>query len=148
MSDQADLLRQLVRHAASELAPPVSSQRLIVVCGGKGGVGTTTVAVQLAAALAALGRPCVLVDADLGRADATSLCGLAPPAGLAELLEGRSGAGPLLLKHSAGMHVLPAAWAPCEVCEPTLAAGRRLASELQRLAETHGWVVVDAGSQR
>ena len=47
--------------------------RKIVVSAGKGGVGTTTVAVNLAVSLARLGCRTVLVDADLSGADATAV---------------------------------------------------------------------------
>jgi len=40
--------------------------KVIAVTGGKGGVGKTTVAVNLGVALAMRGREVLLVDADLG----------------------------------------------------------------------------------
>ncbi|HYM29387.1 MAG TPA: P-loop NTPase, partial [Steroidobacteraceae bacterium] len=42
--------------------------RVIAVTGGKGGVGKTSVAVNLATALARRGRRVVLLDGDLGLA--------------------------------------------------------------------------------
>ncbi|MBL8764910.1 MAG: P-loop NTPase [Phycisphaerae bacterium] len=51
---------------------------LITVASGKGGVGKTTVAVNLAVALAGLGRRAVVVDADFGVANADVLLGLTP----------------------------------------------------------------------
>lgn len=148
MPDQADMLRQLARSAAGAEAAPSAPLKLLLVCSAKGGVGTTTVAVQLAAALAELGRGSVLVDADLGRADATSLLGLSPRIGLESLLEGRTGIESLLSCVADGVRLLPAAWAPSEPCQPTLSAGRRLISELRRLPADSGWIVVDGGSRR
>jgi flagellar biosynthesis protein FlhG len=54
--------------------------RIIAVGGGKGGVGKTLVSTHLALALAARGHRTLLVDADLGGANAHSLLGIAPPA--------------------------------------------------------------------
>ena len=52
--------------------------QVIAVTGGKGGVGKTTVAVNLSLALAKMGRRVVLLDADLGLANIDILLGLTP----------------------------------------------------------------------
>ena len=60
---------------ASELAAPV---QVIAVTGGKGGTGKTSVAVNLATALAQMGRKTMLLDGDLGLANVDVLLGLTP----------------------------------------------------------------------
>lgn len=90
MHDQASHLRQLVlranRQAAAEhTAPP----RLVVLSGGKQGVGCTTLAVNLAVALTAHGCRTVLVDADLGQADAAALCDCSESPDIGDVLAGR-----------------------------------------------------------
>ena len=69
----------------SPLANPV---RVIAVTGGKGGVGKTSVAVNLATGLAAAGRRVVLLDGDLGMANVDVLLGLSPRYTLAHVLSG------------------------------------------------------------
>jgi flagellar biosynthesis protein FlhG len=59
----------------SGLAQPV---QVIAVTGGKGGVGKTSVSVNLATALAASGKRVVLLDGDLGLANADVFLGLSP----------------------------------------------------------------------
>ena len=62
--------------------------RIIAVAGGKGGVGKSTIAVNLALALGRLGHRVTLVDADLGAANLHTMLGLLnPPAGLADFLD-------------------------------------------------------------
>jgi MinD-like ATPase involved in chromosome partitioning or flagellar assembly len=64
MLDQANDLRELVRQCAMPHSrPAVPPPRRIVLCGGKGGVGTTTLGVNLAAMLTRLGTPAEFVDA-------------------------------------------------------------------------------------
>ena len=64
MDDQAKELRQLVRqHARHDTDDGNPRPRRVVVTSGKGGVGTTTVAVNLAVALARQGPRVLLVDA-------------------------------------------------------------------------------------
>ena len=96
MPDQAYDLRQLathrqharegVRHRLCEApsgpfrqtVPGTFAGRpaLLAVAGGKGGVGTTTVALGLARALARTGKRIMLVDADARGGDAAMLCGI------------------------------------------------------------------------
>jgi flagellar biosynthesis protein FlhG len=91
--DQATRLRALVDalaetgpgRAATPGAPEGGAQRaapagplLLTIASGKGGVGKTSIAVNLAIALTRLRRRVVLVDADLGVANADLLCGLTP----------------------------------------------------------------------
>ncbi len=54
-------------------------RRIIAVGGGKGGIGKTLVSVNLAVALAELGQQVVLLDADLGGANAHTCLGIAQP---------------------------------------------------------------------
>ena len=62
--------------------------RSIAIAGGKGGVGKTTVAVNLGMALAMGGRDVVLLDADLAMANIDVLLGLQPTRHLGHMLEG------------------------------------------------------------
>jgi len=132
------------REAAARRA--VAAPKLIVVASGKGGVGTTTAAVNLAVSLARDGRRTVLVDADLGRADATRLCRVDDVYTVADVLAGRRGVHEILVRGPAGVQVLPGAWATGNLtdCEP--AAQQRLLDELARLGPHADYIVIDAGS--
>lgn len=60
--------------------------RTIAIASGKGGVGKTSAAVNLSIALSGMGVRTVLVDADLGAANADVLCGLKPRARLDQVI--------------------------------------------------------------
>ncbi len=62
--------------------------KTIAIASGKGGVGKTNVAVNLAVALARMGRRVMLFDADLGLANADLLLGLRPLRSLHDLVTG------------------------------------------------------------
>lgn len=148
MPDQANRLRLLMRGGAREAAlrPQAAAPQLVVVASGKGGVGTTTAAVNLAASLARDGRRTVLVDADLGRADATRLCRVDDVYTVADVLVGRRSVHETLVRGPAGVQVLPGAWAAgaASDCEPD--SQQRLLDELARLGPHADYIVVDAGS--
>jgi flagellar biosynthesis protein FlhG len=59
---------------------------VIAITSGKGGVGKTNTAVNLAVTLAACGLKASLVDADLGLANADVLCGITPTTRLDSVL--------------------------------------------------------------
>ena len=94
MSDQADGLRQLVRaRSGASTATATSAKagpraRSLVLTSGKGGVGTSNLALNLAIALGERGGRVVLVDADLGLANIDLLCGLVPTCDLGDVLAG------------------------------------------------------------
>jgi flagellar biosynthesis protein FlhG len=148
MSDQASRLRRLMFDGTSRGAPDADecAPRLVVVTGGKGGVGTTTVAVNLAVALALDGRRTVLVDADLGRADAATLCRAGDGNTVADVLAGRLSVHEALVRGPAGILVLPGAWATGHDSECSPTSQERLLSELSRLGPHAEFVVLDAGS--
>ncbi|EJM69957.1 ATPase involved in chromosome partitioning [Pseudomonas sp. GM55] len=87
----------------------VRSVQVIAVTGGKGGVGKTTVAVNLSLALAKLGRRVVLLDGDFGLANIDVLLGLSLQYTLADLIEGRCELSDVLLRGPGGIRIVPAA---------------------------------------
>lgn len=149
MSDQANRLRLLMLASGREIARRTSADhapRIVVVASGKGGVGTTTVAVNLAVALAGDGRRTVLVDADLGRADASALCRIDDNYSVADVLAGRRGVHETLVRGPAGVQVLPGAWAIGGLADGETRGQQRLLDELIGLGPHADYVVIDAGS--
>ncbi len=100
--DQAHGLRAVAANAQR----PV---RVVAVASGKGGVGKTNVSVNLAVALAEMGRKAMLLDADLGLANIDVLLGLQPRFTLSDVLEGRCGLEDTFLEGPLGITVVPAA---------------------------------------
>ncbi|MEO1007070.1 MAG: P-loop NTPase [Planctomycetota bacterium] len=87
--DQASALRTLASARIAEPSAPMASPRapVIAIASGKGGVGKTTIGVNLAIALSGQGARVALLDADLGLANADLACGLCPTARLGEAIE-------------------------------------------------------------
>jgi flagellar biosynthesis protein FlhG len=85
------------------------SIQTIAVTGGKGGIGKSTVAVNMATALAQAGERVLLLDGDLGLASTDVLLGLTPRFTLQHVLDGERTLEEILLRTRDGVHVVPAA---------------------------------------
>lgn len=103
MSDQAATLRVLRGGKSEDIAP---ARRAVAVTGGKGGIGKSTLSVNLAVAYAQGGAKTLLVDTDLGMADLNLLLGVAPEKNVLDALGGTAVADVLVDTH--GINLLPA----------------------------------------
>jgi flagellar biosynthesis protein FlhG len=147
MSDQAFHLRALVRAAAqADAGPALPPPRKVVVCGGKGGAGATTIAVNLSIALARLGSRVVLVDADMNHADVAALCQLESRDTISDVLSSRRTVHEVLTRGPAGIQIVAGAWSATAVPDCSPAAQDRLLAELDRLGRHADLVVLDVGS--
>jgi len=97
--DQASGLRRLGQHA------PV---KVIAITGGKGGVGKTTVAVNIGTALCELGRRVMLLDADLGLANADVVLGLRTRFNLEHVMSGDCALADVMVTAPSGLKLVPA----------------------------------------
>jgi flagellar biosynthesis protein FlhG len=148
MHDQADELRHLVRQRAASGARYGSGVPLLVVSGGKGGVGTTTIAANLAVALARQGRRAVFVDADLDHGGSANLCQHPQIGSVVDVLKGKRTVHEVLERGPSGIQVLSGAWASGELTDCSAAAQQKFIAELKSLAPHAEVVVIDAGSSR
>jgi flagellar biosynthesis protein FlhG len=143
MSDQASPLRNLVLREAGAGESPRS--RLIVVAGGKSGVGVTTISVNLAVALAKHGLRTVLLDADLERPDAAVLCGCSQSPGLGEVLISKRDIHEVLQRGPAGLQIVSGIAADGKTsCTPK--SQQRLLRQLHSLSKHVDAIVIDAGA--
>ena len=91
--------------------------QVIAVTGGKGGVGKTTIAVNLATSIAARGKQVMLLDGDLGLANVDVFLGLTPRLTLADVLAGSCTLEEILLETPQGFKVVPAASGIAQLAE-------------------------------
>jgi flagellar biosynthesis protein FlhG len=82
--------------------------RTLAITGGKGGIGKTTAAVNLGTALCELGRKVMLLDADLGLANADVLLGLRARFNLEHVIRGDCGLADVIVTAGSGLRLVPA----------------------------------------
>jgi flagellar biosynthesis protein FlhG len=137
--DQAQSLRDRVRAPGAPL-------RVIAVTSGKGGVGKTHVAANLAVLAAKAGRRVLLVDADLGLANADIVLGICPTRHLGHLLDGSASAEEVLTEGPHGIRVLGASSGIQELTRLSDEQKLRLVSAFDPLDEKFDLVLVDCGA--
>lgn len=125
--------------------PPVRAP-IVLVAGGKGGVGKTTLAVNVALALARRKKRTLLVDLDLGLADALVMLKVSARRTIEDALAGRCRFEDCILRTEHGLDVLPASSGTPAMGHLSDAARARLCAALRDLARSYDLVIADASS--
>jgi flagellar biosynthesis protein FlhG len=125
---------------------PPRRARTVLVAGGKGGVGTTSVAVNLAVATAQKGNRTVLVDGDPDGPDVQTLCRLRGRYTISDVLAGRRTLGEALQSGPGGVLILPGAWAAADLVDASDRCQVRLLDQLKGLASRADLIVIDGGN--
>jgi flagellar biosynthesis protein FlhG len=106
--DQAHDLRLLAsQHSLPEASLRGRTARVIAVTSGKGGVGKTTFAANMAVLLARWGKQVILLDCDLGTANVDVLLGLRPRYSLQHVLSRQRRLDEVIVTGPGGVRVVP-----------------------------------------
>jgi len=120
--------------------------RVIGVTSGKGGVGKSNVAANLAVLAARTGLRVLVLDADLGLANVEILYGLKPRYHLGHLLEGDIPVREILADGPEGVKVLPAGHGLQTLTRLDDAQRMRLVAAVDQLEEDFDVIFVDVGA--
>lgn len=117
--------------------------RVISVTSGKGGVGKSTTVVNLAIALAEVGKRVLVLDADLGLANIHVLLGIRPEFTLADVFSGEKQLREILVAGPAGVQIIPAASGVQEIL--CLSADRQimLMEAIESIANQFDYLLID-----
>ena len=150
-TDQAESLRRLAGRTRGDAPSPEPLQireglRVISVTSGKGGVGKSSVVVNLAASLAATGQRVLIVDSTPGIGDICLRLGQQAPYRISQVLSGDVPLEDTVVEVGGGISVLPAAM---EVQQYTSLSPRERVSLLQgmlRLENRFDYFLIDTGA--
>ncbi|MCP3875428.1 MAG: MinD/ParA family protein [Desulfobacteraceae bacterium] len=81
--------------------------RIITITSGKGGVGKTSISLNLSLSLASKGFKVCLFDADLGLANVNILTGIYPDKDLESVISGQLGLNDVIIKNYQGIDIIP-----------------------------------------
>jgi len=137
--DQAHGLRKLVDDSRDRA-------RVIAVSSGKGGVGKTNLSVNLGIALASLGKDVVLVDVDIGLANADVVLGVKTRFDLRHVLIGEVSLESALVEAPGGIRLLAGSSGVRTVSDLDAAQRSFLVSCFEELTYSNDFVLIDTGA--
>lgn len=137
--DQATRLRELVSQNGRH-------SKTLAVISGKGGVGKTNVAVNVSICLAVRGQRVVLVDLDMGLANADLLLGLTPKFTLAQMISGARTLREVILVGPAGIGFVPGASGLADLANLSEFERQSVLMQLKTLDANTDIVVSDCGA--
>jgi flagellar biosynthesis protein FlhG len=116
---------------------------VIAVTSGKGGVGKTNLAINLAAGLSRLGHRALLIDGDFALGSVDVMLGLAPEAHIGHVLSGERTFDQVLLDGPCGTRVLPAGSGVQGLAALTADQHRRFAAAIAAARAEYDFLIVD-----
>ena len=119
---------------------------VLSVGSGKGGVGKTNLAVNLACCLARAGKRVVLLDTDLGLANVDVLLGLTPPKNLFYLFHEKAKLQDILFPTPYGFSILPATSGSGEMAALDQGQKLELLESMDYLEGNIDYLLVDTGA--
>jgi flagellar biosynthesis protein FlhG len=137
--DQATSLREIARRTTNRA-------QTIAITSGKGGVGKTNLSVNLATVLAAMRRRVLLLDADLGLANADILCNVQPRFNLAHVVAGQRTLADVVTPVPAGFSLIPGCSGLAKMADLAEADRRRIVTDLEALSESADALIIDTGA--
>ena len=120
--------------------------RITAVTSGKGGVGKTFMAANLAAALARRGERVLVLDADLGLANLDVVLNLYPKITLHDVFTGKAELNDAILPAPGGFSVLLAGSGLVEYSRLTTEVREQLLAVIQKVAPRFDHILLDTGA--
>ncbi len=120
--------------------------RVIAVTSGKGGVGKTNLAVNLAIALSQLGQRVIVLDMDLGLANVDVLLDVNARYNLAHVIQGKRDIADAIIEAPGGIRILPGASGIESLANVSAEERHMLLQSLQRLQDDTDFIVIDTSA--
>lgn len=139
VQDQASKLR----HAATATT---SGFRTIAITSGKGGVGKTSLAVNLGLLMAGDGHRVALLDGDMGLANVDVLLGMTPKFTLRHVVEGQKDLNEIMLQGPNGLYVIPGSRGVEAMAHLSSAERAQLLDRLGRLKGMFDILLIDTAA--
>lgn len=140
--DQAQELRNIIKK--EQLVRPAA--RVITITSGKGGVGKSSICVNLAIQLSKLGKRVVILDADFGLANVEVMLGIRPHYNLAHLLFKGKSLKEIITEGPEGIQFISGGSGIRELTNLNRDQIMHLTQCLKELDETADIILVDTGA--
>ena len=139
--DQATRLRQMVQNNTTQ-----SNARVIAVTSGKGGVGKTSISVNMAVEMAKRGKKVVIFDADFGLANVEVMLGIRPRYNLLDLIHNNKTMTEIITNGPNGIGFVSGGSGVAELATLDSYSIKLLVSEMVKLDSMYDVVIIDTGA--
>lgn len=120
--------------------------RTVAVTGGKGGVGKSNFAVNMALALGTYDKRVALLDADFGLANADILCGISPKYHLGHVVAGWKRLEEVTVPISESVQLIPSGSGIEELANVSIAAHTKILSQLKQMETAVDFMIIDTAA--
>ncbi|MGI6548892.1 MAG: MinD/ParA family protein [Syntrophomonadales bacterium] len=150
MKDQADRLRTMAQSIKakieSDMLKDIKHTRIIVVTSGKGGVGKTNLALNLAISLGELEKKVILFDADMGLANVDIILGMVPKYNLYHVIRQEKELRDIIISGPKGVQIIPGGSGIFQMANLSENQLREVVSELGTLDGEFEVMIIDTGA--
>jgi len=120
--------------------------RVIAITSGKGGVGKTNIAANLAYLLSKMNKKTLILDADMGLANVDLILGLTPEYNLYHVLKGEKSISETIVRGPGGIMILPSSSGIMEMAELSRGQKLTLLDGLNTLQEEIDFMFIDTAA--
>ncbi len=145
MKDQAERLRELMRNKEKSRAANKKA-KVLAITSGKGGVGKTNFAINLAISIKRLGHKVLVLDADLGLANVEILTGTNAKYTILDLILGRKSINEIIITGPEEIKLISGGSGLEELSVMDEENINRLIEELERLESSIDFIIIDTGA--
>jgi len=151
MEDQASELKAIMHHRLEKGAYQTNGKansnktRIIAITSGKGGVGKSNIAVNMAIAYAQVGKRVILIDGDLGMANVNVLLGVSPKANLLDVVNNRRSMEDIVTDTEYGFQFIPGANGFSHIANLSEAEMQNFANKFLTLSSAD-IIIIDTGA--
>ncbi|MDR1532724.1 MAG: MinD/ParA family protein [Clostridiales bacterium] len=145
MNDQAEKLRSLSKEVIPP-APRYNPARVISITSGKGGVGKTNLAINLAIQLRKHDKRVMVIDADFGLANVEMLFGITPRYCFGDLLYGTKTIDEVITEGPMGIKFISGGTGPSKLANVTDRHVYHFLENMSTLDNISDFVIVDTGA--
>lgn len=141
--DQAARLRSMMQKNTQNIT---SGARVIAVTSGKGGVGKTSISVNLAIEIARLGKRVVIFDADFGLANVEVMLGIRPQYNLLDVVYNKKSIDEIISVAPGNIGFISGGSGVSELAALDSNNIKKLIAEMAKLDEMYDVVIIDTGA--